>query len=250
MKKIFSLGGATEDIFMLYEGAETLHLFLQHAERSFLLFEQGTKIDIPGLHYASGGGATNAGVGFKRLGLEVDAFFKIGSDIAGQFIYDDMLKERVGIGHCIIDEDTTTAISFIVPSMEHNHVALCYRGTNIRLTKDDIPVGALHTYDYLYIGPLSGHSGELLPFIASKAKELNIPVAANPSMAQILHGTSLLLSAFPAIDILILNAYEAAHLMQQLDRDVTPSMDKRKTSYTQKPHPIYSIFCQSTAYPA
>lgn len=76
MTRVLSIGGATQDIFLLYEGADTMHLHLQTRERSYMLFEQGTKVDIPSLHYATGGGATNAGVSFKRLGLDVELFLR------------------------------------------------------------------------------------------------------------------------------------------------------------------------------
>ncbi len=235
MKKIFSIGSATEDIFILYEGAETLHLHLQKKERSFLLFEQGTKIDVPTLHYATGGGATNAAVGFKRLGLDTEAFFKIGADVAGQFVYEEMLKEKVEIGHCIVDSQASTAISFIIPSIEHNHVVLCYHGTSTKLSLDEFPLDVLKDYDFLYIGPLSGRSGLLLPFLATKAKALAIRVAANPSMTQIIHEKDLLQSALSLIDILIVNAFEAEHLMTGFVSERAAYVEEEKNNYTEKP---------------
>ena len=235
MKKIGVVGGATQDIFMLYEGADTLHLHLQKQERSYLIFEQGTKIDIPQLHYATGGGATNAGVSFKRLGLEVELFFKRGTDVAGQFVHNEMLKEEVGIEHAIIDSNASTAISFIVPSLEHNHVALCFRGANTKLSQDEFPLAFLHDVGHLYIGPLSGSSGALLPFLATAAKERGITVAANPSMSQIMHDSALLQSALATIDILIANAYEAAHIVKGVLNKFQAKVEMKKRESNDKP---------------
>ena len=228
MKKVGCIGSATQDIFMLYEGAETLHLHTRSRDRSFMMLEQGTKVDIPSLHYATGGGATNAAASFKRLGFDVETFFKIGNDNAGRYIHEELERERIGIQHSIIDTQTATAISFIVPSMEHNHVALCYRGENTMLALENFPIAVMQSLDHLYISPLSDHSGLLLPAIATKAQELGKPVAHNPSITQLVHDTAVFLSALHAINILIVNTYEATHLIKGLLKEDPQCADRFK----------------------
>lgn len=216
MKKMCSIGGATQDIFMLYEGAETLHLFLKNKEHAYLILEQGTKIDIPSLHYATGGGATNAAVSLKRMGLDVTPYFKVGEDVAGTFIRQNLLKEHLDLRRCIVDPNASSAISFIVPSIEHNHVALCYRGANTQLTTDEFPEKLIYESDYIYVSPLSGGSRDLLPFITTKTREHKKIVAVNPGLAQLVDPQGSLYTALASIDILVMNAFEASHLMRNL----------------------------------
>ncbi len=220
--KIGTVGSATQDIFILYEGAQTMHLHSQKETQTFLIFEQGTKIDIPSLYYATGGGATNTAVGFKQLGLDVEAFFKIGKDDeAGAAVLSNMKQEDIGIDHIAIDDKVPTALSFIIPSIERDHIVLCHRSANKLLRQEDFPLDILKTFDYLHINPLSGRSRALLPYLASHARALNIPVATNPGRNQLMDAPEELIAALEHIDILIMNACEASYLMKSFLKNET-----------------------------
>lgn len=172
---------------------------------------------------------------FKRLGLDAEVFLKIGTDIAGQFIEQALLHEKITLAPSSIKQEIATAISFIIPSIEHNHVALCYRGTHTSFNQSEIPLEKIESCDYLYISPLSAHSAAILPFLARYAKEKNIPVGINPSIGQIRESTALI-AALPSIDTLIVNAYEAAHLMQELLGKTCPmKIEKKIKEFDNKP---------------
>ncbi len=226
--KIGTIGSATQDIFILYEGAEFLHLHLLQEDHTYLLLEQGTKIDVPNIHYATGGGATNTGVGFKRLGLEVEAIFKTGRDHAALEILVDMKKEGVGTTYVTVDEQTSTATSFIIPSRERNHVVFAFRGANKHLKIEEFPLNHLQEFSYLYINPLSENSRLLLQFLAPRAQELGITVVINPGMGQIAHEPEEFIAALRHVDVLILNAFEARHLMKALLKNTSITVEKRK----------------------
>ncbi len=213
MAKICTVGSATQDIFILTEGAETMHLQLKNGPRSFLLFEQGTKIDVPSIHYAIGGGATNTAVGFSRIGHQAEAYFCVGNDPAGQTVQQQMVKESVSIEH-VAKLEGTTGTSFIIPSIEKNHVVFAHRGVNQQLSTKNFPLHLFQKLDYIYACPLSGAGKDLLLFLALEAKKHTIPLVANPGMSQIGHEPEAFLAQLPSIDYLILNAYEAASLLQ------------------------------------
>ncbi len=221
MHKILVLGSATQDIFIMYEGAETLHLQSKKGSRSFLILEAGIKANVEQLFYATGGGATNTAVSFKRLGLQAIPCFKLGTDTAGTFIVESLKKENLDLSHISTSSTVDTARSFIIPTPEKNHAALCYRGAQTGLTHHDIPFESLHTYRCLYISSLSGSSLQLLPTIAQKAKKLGILVATNPGVQQITSEHAELFRALSSLDILILNAHEARLFMEALLNQVT-----------------------------
>lgn len=212
MKRIGTFGSATQDIFMIYEGADTLHLHQKKGERSYLLFEQGIKVDIPHIHRATGGGATNTAVGFKRLGLNPEPYFKVGNDPEGDFIKQELLTEGISTEGVVTDFKIRTALTCIIPSIENNHVAFCYREANKFLTSSEVNFERIASCDYLYISALSGATRALYPDLISTAQKHKIPIAANPGIAQL---TSPHFS-LSALNILIVNAYEARHLLTRL----------------------------------
>ncbi len=203
-------------MFILYEGADTLHLHQKHSDSSYLLLPQGAKIDVPHVHYALGGGATNVAVGLKKLGFGVEAFFKTGDDVAGCTIREELTQQKISTHYCPVDKEYGTALSIIIPSREHDHVALCYRAANRHQRKEDFPLKLLKDLDLLYMGPLGGHSQELLPYLAPKAQAAGTTVALNPSMAQLTQETDQLTEALKHTDILLVNRLESGYLMQAL----------------------------------
>jgi sugar/nucleoside kinase (ribokinase family) len=216
MKTILTIGSATQDIFILYEGAESLHLRTKKGSRSFLLLEAGVKIDVDTLHYATGGGATNTAVSFHRLGLHALPCFKIGAGKAGEFVLERLKQEGLDLSYVIISPTVDTALSFIIPTPEKNYTALCYRGSHTQLQPEEIPFEVLTSCDYLYVTSLSGSAAELLPLVARKAKEHKVQVAANPGTKQIVSDRPALYEALKYLDVLILNAHEARLLMDTL----------------------------------
>ncbi len=227
MKHILTIGGATKDIFITYQQAQMFDLYLHEGRRSFLIFEDGKKVEVEALEYHTGGGATNTAVGFRRLGHEVSAFFKIGHDQEGVYVIQSLQTNQVDTCLAIITDSAPTATSFIIPTEGGDRVVLVYRGANLTLKVDEIPDDALKTTDLVYITSLSGRSGDLLLPIVQRAKEYNKEVAVNPGTSQLTVGTKILCQSLSFIDILILNCSEARCCMAamvQEDRELQVKM--------------------------
>lgn len=223
IKKLCTVGGATQDVFIGYEGA-TIHLQKNDENRAYMLLEQGRKLDIADLFYAVGGGAANTACAFAQLGFEVEALFARGDDEAGRFIAQHLAKEGVGIAHQVIKKDAQSAISFIIPSSEKNNVALCYRGVTKELVAHDLVDSFFEGASLVYSSSLSGHSSTLLPLILQKAQKQGAPVALNPGISQIMHSEELI-AALSGVSILILNRFESVHLMKRL---IGKNLDEHK----------------------
>lgn len=214
--KILTIGGATQDVFIQYENSELLYLEKDGSKKAFLTLEEGRKIEVNQLTYHSGGGATNSAVSFKRLGLEVTTFFKVGNDENGEFILQELQHEGVGTSLVMRTSDFPTGTSFIIPSATGERTVLAYRGANAHLTVNEIPFNTIEQQDHLYITSLSGASSALLVPITEHAKKHNVPVAVNPGGSQLRAGALLLQQALKNIDILIMNATEAELFMHSL----------------------------------
>mgnify|MGYP000191492849 CR=1 FL=1 len=70
MKKVLTIGGATQDIYLHYEGADFMSITKKNSTTHYMLFESGEKIEVENLLYHTGGGATNSAVSFKKMGFE------------------------------------------------------------------------------------------------------------------------------------------------------------------------------------
>lgn len=215
-KKIYIIGGATQDIFIRYEDAQMMHLHNKLGKSSYTLLDVGLKIDIPELHYSTGGGATNAGASLKKLGFDVSICCKISNDQVGNYILEELKKIGIDTSDVVISQTSHTALSFIVPSLDHNYTALCYRGSNTELSQAEIPEDFFKKSDVAYITALSGRSADLLPAISKKAKEHKLKVVTNPGTGQLTKNPQNLYETLPYIDILMLNAYEAEKCMRSI----------------------------------
>ncbi len=222
MKKVCTIGSATQDMFIIYEGADTLHLHQKNNDCTYMLLPQGTKIDVPDIKYALGGGATNTAVGLNKLGFSVETFFKTGDDLAGHYIRDALTEQNIGISHCSIDSIYDTALSIVIPSIENDHAAFCYRAANREQHKEDFPITLLKELDLIFIGPLGGNSKELLPFLAPAASNAGVTVAINPSMKQLTEDPEQFIQALQHVDTLLINALESGYLMQALLKESRP----------------------------
>jgi len=216
MKKVLTIGGATEDIFLLYDNIEMINLITEFEDRSFIILEEGRKINLDGLKYFTGGGATNSAASFKNLGFSVAPFFKVGNDREATFILKQLKLLQLKLEYIIKDPHESTAISFIIPTQKGDRTVLVYRGANRFLKKDELPETALNEADVVYITSLTGESSQLLPIIANQAKKHNCYVAINPGSSQLKAGANMIQEALPNIDIFILNSLEARYCMASL----------------------------------
>lgn len=247
--KILTLGGATQDVFIHCQDAQTVELGDVHAQKSFLLLQEGTKIEIDTIRYSIGGGATNSAVSFKRLGFEVSCFFKIGADSQGMAILQALKQEGVSIDYCIIDQNEQTGISYIIPSRHGDRTVLAFRGANATILKHEFSLDSFVGYSHAYITSLSGVSSQLLLPVVQQAKKDGVIIVNNPGINQLSGGISLYRQSLPFIDILILNRDEAERLMASLldcQDDIQEFLEFSVPSYSYqcnaKPSLLHKLF--------
>ena len=58
--KVLTIGGATQDIFIHYNGTDIISITKKNFHSSYMLFGSGEKIEVEKLIYETGGGATNS----------------------------------------------------------------------------------------------------------------------------------------------------------------------------------------------
>lgn len=214
--KVITIGGATQDIYLRYEGADSMKITGIHGEQSYMLFESGAKVEVENIEYHTGGGATNSAVSFKRLGFDVSSICMIGDDEAGKTVINDLEKDGVDTSAVVVTKKHPSGQSFVVNSPEGERTIFAYRGANRFLCDKDISFDLIDQADQLYITSLSHEASKFLETICKRAKEKKVPVAVNPGISQLSAGASGLSKCLKYIDILILNSSEAKTFMGSL----------------------------------
>lgn len=214
--KIVTIGGATEDIFLHYKNPEVLIKREKENEKRYILFEEGRKIDVQSLAYHTGGGATNSAFTFKRMGFDVSPVFKIAQDVQGQFILSELKKEKINTENVVYCKKFSTATSFVFPCPSGDRIIFAYRGANVDLRKEHIPVREIEKSKLIYITSLSGKSGSILEDILKITKKNNVSVALNPGYGQIKDFNCNFIDCLKSIDTLIVNSFEARCIFQMM----------------------------------
>ena len=216
MKKVLTIGGATKDIYLHYEGADFMTITKKDSSSNYMLFEYGEKVEVENILYFTGGGATNSATSFKRLGFETSCFCKIGEDIAGKTVLSELKKENINVSKIVETKEYSSGTSFIINSLRRERTIFAYRGANGYLEEKEIPFEQIKESNQLYITSLSDNSAKLLPQIVEVAKKNNVSVAINPGISQLKKGTLTLKESLKNIDIFILNSSEAKTFMVAL----------------------------------
>ncbi|API87067.1 carbohydrate kinase family protein [Francisella uliginis] len=236
--KALTIGGATLDTIIEYEEMFTMNMQKKDTTQSFMLLEEGAKIEVKEHNSFSGGGATNAAVSFKKQNIDVSFFGKIGKDITGEKIAQELKDFGIDISNIRYSNNYGTATSYVIPTLSGDRTIFAYRGANKDILKDDLPSQAIIDSDFIYITSLSKSSAARLPEIVQLASENNTKVAINPGSSQLSVGESFIKDSMFGIDILVLNYQEAQKLMLSLlssdDEEIAESKDRLETVHDEE----------------
>jgi ribokinase len=200
--KIIAIGAAVQDVFL--QGK----LFKPHREEDgdyVEEFELGSKNDIEAVTYSTGGGGTNAAVTFARQELHSCYMGRVGKDIAGEAVLDDLHREGVDTALVKEEQDQGTGFSALLLAPSGERTILTYRGASANYTLKEEDFHGM-TADWFYVSSLSGNL-QVLEVVLKYAKAHNIKVAANPGKGELKQKTELK-KLLPELSILSLNKEE------------------------------------------
>ena len=214
------------DIIATIADRDVERMTLHNATLSFLLVEQGRKIEAESISTEVGGGGVNVAVALRRLGSPVDALIKLGSDVDAARVRAHLDAEEVGDALVSVSNDLPTGSAVLIASHDKDAAIYTQRGANTALTARDFAAADFKSYGLVYLAPLSGASADCLKPLVTKAAKAGAFVAVNPGIRQITTRSPDLLNALGDIDLLALNAKEAAALAPALMAfaDETPAV--------------------------
>ncbi|MFA5184877.1 MAG: carbohydrate kinase family protein [Patescibacteria group bacterium] len=214
---VVTIGAATRDVFV-----RSKHLERRNDVRAPDGFDtclpMGAKIPVDELVFETGGGGTNAAVTFSRFGLKTACVTRVGDDLGGHEIKDQLKREKINTSAVQVDKKDKTAYSIILLSGHGSRAILVSRGASSNLDAKSIPWKKLDA-EWIYLTSVAGNS-KALDEIFRHARTSRKHIAWNPGNGEIELGFKKLLPHLMQTDILILNREEAAALADTSSRDL------------------------------
>ena len=209
--KIFTIGGATFDIFVQAQDQSIMSIRRPDSFHKWLSFPHGAKVKVDQVLEAFGGGATNTAVTFARQGLDVCFIGKVGEKY-GDSVFANLAQEGVECRHAKMTSRDKTGFSTVISTFDGDRTLLAYPGANRFFTAKDLPLEDLKTADWIFLNHLAG-GGEDIHKALIKLLKVNphIKLAWNPGHEQIKEGAKKWRQLLSRTEILFVNKEEAAN---------------------------------------
>lgn len=232
--RILVIGSVTIDNIVAVAREAIERISLHNGETSFLLLEQGRKVEADSISSYVGGGAANVAVAMARQGLQVDVLALAGDDLNGRKIRQRLVDEGVGVKHFTSQPDWQTGNSILIYAHDQNAAIFTKRGVNSGLGNYLSKVD-FSDYRLVYVGCLSSQSRDCFGLIVERAKAAGCLVATNPCIGAGDSDIDRFLSAAENIDYLSLNRQETIALLSRSHRRLFTKLPLLATPVEQPP---------------
>lgn len=240
MFDVITFGSAALDVFMDLP-PKFVKKSAHFTPAKDLVFDLGSKIDVPATRFAFGGGGVNTSRTFAAQGLNTAYCGMVGDDIPGREAIEYLKELGVDASMAAITDKISTNSSVVLNAPGMDRVILVYRGASEFLSAESIDWQKLNA-KLFYLAPLSGKLCRLTERITTHAKNQGAMVAANLGNSQLAMGRECVKSLLARIDVLILNKEEAA-IMTGTDYNDEAEIFKK----TARMHPDINVITKGEA---
>jgi sugar/nucleoside kinase (ribokinase family) len=176
----------------------------------------GAKLKMDEIVMQTGGGATNAAVTFSHLGLKTATICRVGDDVLGKIVTDQLKSEGISTDFVQVDKKVGTGQSIILLADIGYRSILVHRGASASISRLEIPWKKLEPR-WFYVTSLAGDLG-LMSLILDRAEAIGASVFWNPGGNELRKGLNKLKPLIQRVDIFDVNREEAAELTDQSPR--------------------------------
>ena len=215
--RVVCIGSAMIDIIVMVDSRNIERMTMHNAPSSFLLLEQGAKIEAQSISTHCGGGALNASMAMRRLGADTALLAKIGRDGNGERILAFLAEAGIDTGRVVSTAEVATGQAVLVSSHDRNQTIFTQRGANGFIRPQEIAEDTFRDRDLVYVSALSNRSADCFPLIVKQAIAAGAFVSANPGIRQITSRTEALLSSIAGLGLLAVNRVEANALVPAVE---------------------------------
>ena len=222
MYDLITIGSALIDIFI-----RSKQFILRPTSKGTLICQlYGEKIDVDSFLIATGGGGSNAAVGFARAGFNVATVTETGKDTLADLLLSEFHKECVATNYVTQERREETGGSVIMLGEDGGRTVMVHRGASSLLDPHDIPMRAVKKADWIHLSSIAGRLPALWA-IAAGLKEGSASCSWNPGQAELdlINAGELTAQSLPC-QILVMNAEEwkKMRLKQQAFRAIIPEI--------------------------
>ena len=165
-KKIAVFGSLTIDLFVQPSESQVITMTTENSEKTLFALPHGGKISAEHIQEHFGGGASNVGVSFSRLGNEVFAFGGIGNDNNGKKILEHLEEEKISGTFVQAFENIKSGFSLILNAFDGERTVIFTSEANQKFNTINSPLslgeglGVRDNFDAIYLCHLSGKNPE------------------------------------------------------------------------------------------
>ncbi len=207
--KIFTIGGATFDIFVKAKDQAVMSFETPETRDKWLCLKHGGKIRVQEVLETFGGGATNTAVAFARMGFDTCSIIKIGSHY-GERVVENLKNEGVCTDFVRTTDKDRTGFSTIINTFDGDRTVLAYAGANQFFGPKDLPLKDMEKADWIYLNHLSEDDMEMSERILSVMKKNpKIKLVWNPGKEQLVQGVKKWRHLLEKTEVLLVNKEEA-----------------------------------------
>lgn len=211
-----SIGTVMIDIITVIADNDVELMTLHNMTSSFLMLEQGRKVESLSIDTYVGGGGANTAVSMSRLGMDMDILALVGKDLNAEKILNRMRQENIALPHMKMVEGVGSGVAVHIASHDRNAAIFTHRGANCNLAEEDVRAMDFTRYDLVYVTNLSNQSADHFPLIIRQAAKANCFIASNPGIRQLARLCDDFLMSLDAITLISINKVECEALVPKL----------------------------------
>jgi sugar/nucleoside kinase (ribokinase family) len=204
---VLCFGSATCDIYLISDEFRRKN----DGDNPLICQPYGGKVAIDKYEVTTGGGATNSGVCFERLGLQAATIACVGEDHWGRVVRQELDKEGVSLVHLQKTSEKETSSSVALVGKDGGRTSLVYRAASNLLDEKEINWEGLNGR-WVYASSLGGNF-KMLDKIVKLARGKKMKISFNPGGSELKERIKL--KEFLAfINLLIVNKEEMERLLE------------------------------------
>ena len=214
MHDVITIGSSLVDIFI---SSKNFHL-KKETSALWLCEKYDEKIEVESFKVTTGGGGSNAAVGFARMGFTTGVVSELGEDSWSELLLNDFKKEGIDTSLLVLERKEETGGSVILSAPDGVRTIMVHRGAASMLDAKDIPDHALINAKWIHLSSISGQQAALQK-IFSLVSEHKKKFSWNPGNAEIklLNEGKINLTGI-SVTVLFVNQKEWASLAQSHDQ--------------------------------
>ena len=211
--KVLCIGSAMIDIVVLVDSGNVERMTMTNATSSFLLLEQGSKVEASSISSHCGGGGVNTATAMHKLGADARVIVKLGEDENGDRVLEALKAAGVDVSAVTRTGESATGQAVMISSHDRNATIFTLRGANGQLRASDVDPSLFVRTELVYVGSLSNRSADCFPTILLHARQAGAFIAVNPGIRQITSRTDALIQSLVDVSLVTMNRTEAQALV-------------------------------------